>query len=41
MTLAKIDQEMKAERSEMTDDSDPRPRFEVLIIDETTASDRD
>ena len=29
------------ERIELTDDSDPRPRFEVLVIDETTATDRD
>ncbi|NLA66001.1 MAG: ornithine decarboxylase [Leucobacter sp.] len=29
------------ERAELNDDNDPRPRFEVLVIDETTASDRD
>ena len=29
------------ERTELHDDSDPRPRFEVLVIDETTESDRD
>ncbi len=29
------------ERVELHDDSDPRPRFEVLIIDETTEADRD
>lgn len=29
------------ERPETTSDPDPRPRFEVLIIDETTAADRD
>ncbi len=29
------------ERLEITDDCDPRPRFEVLVIDETTAGDRD
>ena len=29
------------ERAELTIDSDPRPRFEVLIVDETTAQDRD
>ena len=31
----------EAERIEQHDDSDPRPRFEVLVIDETTAGDRD
>lgn len=31
----------EAERQELNDDTDPRPRFEVLVIDETTASDRD
>lgn len=30
-----------SERSEIEDDRDPRPRFEVLIVDETTAADRD
>jgi arginine decarboxylase len=29
------------ERTELTADSDPRPRFEVLVIDETTELDRD
>ena len=29
------------ERNEITADSDPRPRFEVLVIDETTELDRD
>ena len=29
------------ERAELNDDNDPRPRIEVLVIDETTASDRD
>ena len=29
------------ERAEFTVDSDPRPRFEVLVVDETTAQDRD
>ncbi len=29
------------ERLEAHDDGDPRPRFEVLVIDETTAGDRD
>ncbi len=29
------------ERFELSDDADPRPRFEVLVIDETTESDRD
>jgi len=31
----------EAERLELHDDADPRPRFEVLVIDETTAADRD
>lgn len=30
-----------SERAELTDDNDPRPRFEVLVIDETTEADRD
>ncbi len=29
------------ERAEHQDDRDPRPRFEVLVVDETTAADRD
>ncbi len=29
------------ERAEFTIDSDPRPRFEVLVVDETTTQDRD
>ena len=29
------------ERAEFTIDADPRPRFEVLVVDETTAQDRD
>ncbi len=29
------------ERLDLHDDSDPRPRFEVLVVDETTAGDRD
>ncbi|RGE23260.1 aminotransferase class I/II-fold pyridoxal phosphate-dependent enzyme [Leucobacter sp. wl10] len=29
------------ERAELSADADPRPRFEVLVIDETTPSDRD
>ncbi|WP_416210672.1 aminotransferase class I/II-fold pyridoxal phosphate-dependent enzyme [Nesterenkonia sp. HG001] len=29
------------ERTELSADPDPRPRFEVLVIDETTAADRD
>ena len=29
------------ERQELAVDADPRPRFEVLVIDETTAQDRD
>lgn len=29
------------DRAELSTDADPRPRFEVLVIDETTASDRD
>ncbi len=31
----------EAERLELHDDLDPRPRFEVLVIDETTEADRD
>ena len=31
----------EAERLELHDDGDPRPRFEVLVVDETTAGDRD
>ncbi len=31
----------EAERAELHDDGDPRPRFEVLVVDETTAGDRD
>ncbi len=31
----------EAERAELQDDSDPRPRFEVLLVDETTPADRD
>ncbi len=30
-----------AELAEQQDDQDPRPRFEVLLVDETTAGDRD
>nr|WP_236021923.1 beta-eliminating lyase-related protein [Leucobacter soli] len=30
-----------SERGEFEDDVDPRPRFEVLVVDETTESDRD
>lgn len=29
------------ERAEITADADPRPRFEVLVVDETTPADRD
>ena len=35
------DQLDEAERAEWQDDSDPRPRFEVLVVDETTVADRD
>ncbi|WP_449277940.1 aminotransferase class I/II-fold pyridoxal phosphate-dependent enzyme [Leucobacter sp. GX24907] len=35
------DQLDEAERLEWQDDNDPRPRFEVLVVDETTESDRD
>jgi arginine decarboxylase len=31
----------EAERAELQDDADPRPRFEVLVVDETTEADRD
>ena len=31
----------EAERAELHEDTDPRPRFEVLVVDETTADDRD
>ncbi|WP_243751907.1 aminotransferase class I/II-fold pyridoxal phosphate-dependent enzyme [Leucobacter weissii] len=31
----------EGERGELEEDRDPRPRFEVLIVDETTAADRD
>nr|WP_243752869.1 beta-eliminating lyase-related protein [Leucobacter ruminantium] len=31
----------EAERLEWQDDTDPRPRFEVLVVDETTEADRD
>ena len=31
----------EVERTEYEEDSDPRPRFEVLVVDETTADDRD
>jgi len=30
-----------AEQADFEDDVDPRPRFEVLVVDETTAADRD
>jgi arginine decarboxylase len=30
----------EAERAELQDDADPRPRFEVLVVDETTEADR-
>lgn len=31
----------ETERNEQQDDADPRPRFEVLVVDETTEADRD
>ncbi len=31
----------ESENAEFYDDADPRPRFEVLVIDETTVNDRD
>ncbi|WP_233615752.1 aminotransferase class I/II-fold pyridoxal phosphate-dependent enzyme [Leucobacter chromiisoli] len=31
----------ETERAELQDDVDPRPRFEVLVVDETTPGDRD
>ncbi|WP_254910412.1 aminotransferase class I/II-fold pyridoxal phosphate-dependent enzyme [Gulosibacter sp. 10] len=35
------DQQDEAEQLEWQDDVDPRPRFEVLVVDETTEADRD